>query len=988
MIGKSLSHYKILEKLGEGGMGIVYKAKDTKLDRSVALKFLPPYLSQAEEEKKRFICEAQAASRLDHNNICTVHEIEETEDGQMFIAMVFYEGETLKKKIERGPLQIDEVLDISIQIADGLKKAHENNILHRDIKPANIFMTNDGVAKILDFGLAKLSGQTKLTKTGSTLGTVFYMSTEQTQGEKVDHRTDIWSFGVLLYEMITSQLPFQGDYEQAVVYSILNEEPKPLTGLRTGVPMELERIVNKALEKNPAERYQSVGDLIVDLKKLKRETDSTVKPPPVEVIEKAKKKNLLKKTLIPVATGLILILAFLLLRSFIKEDVLGSAPVPIAVLSFENHTGDDAYDRLQKVIPNLLITSLEQSKYLRVTTWQRMYDLLKQVGREDIEVIDEELGFELCRIDGVDAIVLGSITKLGDVFVTDIKVLDVHTKELLKSVRSEGKGVSSIIEKQIDDLAREVSRGVGLSDRRLATVERPVAEMTTTSLEAYHLYLRGREERERFHYSESILFHKKALALDSTFAMAYCDLADAYYNTGADDSGIEAIEKAKRYSEKATEKERLFIEAIYAGTIERDRQKKIRILTRLTRQYLKYKDAYQELGLSYSRIDYSRSIEAYNKVVELDPFDRSAWNALGYVYEWVGNYEKAMECFERYAAVSPGDANPYDSMGELYLTMGRIDEALEKYKKAVELEPGYSEYPVSYIYAMKENYHEAEKWADRRITTAPYLYQQARGHSLKAFYTYWKGQYDSAMTMLDRTKALSAEAGDQDNEAYVEWLRAWIYYERDKPVLARKCFKRWFAMMRTWVTCYNTGVGLVCVKEGKIDSAKINLQNIKEYLPKIGRGWKDWGDFYYGLLYSEILLAENKPEEAIAFCEKHSPLGNGFIGFSTGSIYIIINNQLTIMKDVLARAYYQSGNIDKAIKVYEKLISFDPNRRGRDLIQPRYYYRLAKLYEEKGKKDKAIERYEKFLDIWKGADEDLPELIDATARLARLKGLG
>jgi predicted esterase len=267
MIGKLISHYKILEELGRGGMGVVYKAQDTKLDRFVALKFLPPHLSQAEEEKKRFIHEAKAASALDHNNICTIHEIGETEDGQMFIAMACYEGESLKNKIDSGTLSIDEVIDITTQIAQGLLKAHSKGIVHRDVKPANVLITNEGEVKIVDFGLAKLAGRTMLTKEGTTLGTVAYMSPEQTQGTDVDHSADIWGLGVMLYEMLSGEHPFKGDYEQAVMYSILNEEPGNIRKVNPAVPQELEQIVNRALQKKTESRYSSASELLSDLKK-------------------------------------------------------------------------------------------------------------------------------------------------------------------------------------------------------------------------------------------------------------------------------------------------------------------------------------------------------------------------------------------------------------------------------------------------------------------------------------------------------------------------------------------------------------------------------------------------------------------------------------------------------------------------------------------------------------------------------------------------
>ncbi len=292
MIGQTISHYKILAKLGGGGMGVVYKAEDTKLKRMVALKFLPPDLTRDEEAKTRFVNEAQAASTLDHSNICTIHEIDETEDGKIFICMAYYEGETLKKKIERGPLPIDQTLDLAMQIAQGLARAHEAGITHRDIKPANVMITKDGVVKIIDFGLAKLAGQLWLTKTGMTPGTVAYMSPEQARGEEVDHRTDIWSLGVVLYEMITGQLPFKGIYEQAVVYSLLNEEPQPIASLRVDVPRSLEQIVKKAMQKERSGRYQHMDELVTESQLLKKELDSETTKQPLNKAKFAQRRKL------------------------------------------------------------------------------------------------------------------------------------------------------------------------------------------------------------------------------------------------------------------------------------------------------------------------------------------------------------------------------------------------------------------------------------------------------------------------------------------------------------------------------------------------------------------------------------------------------------------------------------------------------------------------------------------------------------------------
>ncbi|MCK4237169.1 MAG: protein kinase, partial [Candidatus Krumholzibacteria bacterium] len=338
MIGETISHYKILEKLGEGGMGVIYKAEDTRLKRTVALKFLPPFMTRDPQAKERFIQEAQAASALDHSNICNIHEIGEMEDGQMFIVMAYYEGETLKKKIEGGPLKISEAIDITIQVTEGLARAHESGITHRDIKPANIIITNRGEVKIVDFGLAKLAGQTKLTTTGTTVGTVAYMSPEQARGAEIDQRTDIWSLGVVLYEMLTGQAPFKGEYEQAVIYSILNEEARPVSSLRSNVYTELQEIIERALLKDLSQRYQTVGTVLADLQRIKEATtvsgSRTARSRGYKRLITSKRKISLF-----VAVVILLIAGYLLLtKVFIREgsgDLFASRK-KIVVLPFEN----------------------------------------------------------------------------------------------------------------------------------------------------------------------------------------------------------------------------------------------------------------------------------------------------------------------------------------------------------------------------------------------------------------------------------------------------------------------------------------------------------------------------------------------------------------------------------------------------------------------------------------------------------------------------
>ena len=399
--------------------------------------------------------------------------------------------------IESCLLELEKTLDIAIQIADGLQEAHERGIVHCDVKPENIVVTPKGQIKITDFGLAIPAGAMQTARINTILGTVSYMSPEQTCSCEVDLRTDIWSLGVVLYEMITGELPFKGEYEQAVVYSILNEKPEPVTGLRTGILAEFDRIVSRALVKNPDERYQQIDEMLSHLNSLGKELETS-----------------------------------------------GRAQRRIAVVSFENQTGEQTYDYLRRAIPNLLITSLEQSEYLRVVTWERMQDLLKLIGKENVEIIDRDIGFELCRFDGLEAIVVGSFTKVGEMFATDVKVLDVETKKLLSGSTSKGLGVDSILERQIDELSDNISRALGISDMPEAS-GRPIAEVTTSSMDAYYCFLRGRELFEKLYNDDARKSLEKAVELDPSFAVAFMNLARVYDRLRDTNARNEAFKKAR-----------------------------------------------------------------------------------------------------------------------------------------------------------------------------------------------------------------------------------------------------------------------------------------------------------------------------------------------------------------------------------------------------------------------------------------------------------
>jgi eukaryotic-like serine/threonine-protein kinase len=991
LIGQTISHYKIVEKLGGGGMGVVYKARDLKLDRFVALKFLPPDLTRDPEAKARFVHEARSASTLDHSNICNIHEIGETDDGQMFIAMAFYDGETVRKKIERAPLKLDEALDIAIQVAGGLAKAHGQGIVHRDIKPANVMVTKDGVAKIVDFGLATLSGMTRLTRTGTTVGTVGYMSPEQTRGERVDHRSDVWSLGAMLYEMVTGQPPFRGDYENAVVYSIVNTQPEPITSLRTGVPVELERIVGKALAKDPSERYQHLDEMLVDLRHIRKEGEKTASQHTATAGGALQKKPRWKSIGFPAALVILLIVAFFLLRPVLFEATLVSEPKPVAVVTFVNQTGDKTYDYLAEAIPNLLITNLEQSRYLRVMTWERMHDLLNQMGKKDVAVIDKDLGFELCRREGIHAIVTGSFVKAGETFVTDVKVLDVDTKELLKTAVARGEGVQSILDRQINDLSKEIARGVGLSLRKTESSPLQIAEVTTSSMDAYNYFLRGREDCDKLYYSEARQFLEKAVALDSAFALAYLYLAEAYGNLIDYDAQNRAMGKANALSWRAPEKERLFIEARHANVLESNPAKGQALIEDLTRKYPQEKRFHKELGVIYRLQGLNREAEReFEKALQLDPTYAVAVNELAYAYAAEELYEKAIETLQRYASLSPGDANPFDSMGELYLMVGRLDESVARYTEAIHVKPDFTGtyFSLAYVFALMEKYPECLRCLDDLLKTGPPTGVKALLSIWKARYYLMVGRYRESSRETGLSSDLVQKTGGKSFMPPVYWAKTLVAMERKDLAAARHeaiAFCQSFAGYHpeapvASAVLGNIILGFVELQSGRYDSARARLEQAKSTVASIEM-LRETLPMNVGLLEGELLLAEGLPDSAIAVCRRLAVPGPRLGLAWRMPLYIYPSDH-----DIVPRAFQKKGELDSAIVEYNRLLRIDPATKDRRLPNPKFHYRLARLYEQTGSVGRARAEYRIFLTIWNNADKDQPELADARKRLANLKG--
>ena len=991
--------YQIIEELGKGGMGRVYKVFDTKIKEKVALKLIKPEVASDSETIERFSNELRLARKIRHKNVCGMFDIGESE-GAHFITMEYVSGEDLKTMIRMSTgLTIGTVLSVGKQVCQGLAEAHNLGVVHRDLKPQNIIIDKGGNVKIMDFGIARSIREKGITGAGIMIGTPEYMSPEQTEARDVDQRSDIYSLGIILYEMATGRVPFGGETALSVAIKHKTEIPKDPKLLNPHISDDLKHLILRCLEKDRAKRYQTAAEVEAELEKIEKGIPTTERVVPERKTLTSKRITVqfeLKRLMIPAIILISAVFIGIVLWKFLPRKEAALAPKiknSIAVISFENQTGDKAFDYLRKAIPNLLITSLEQRGGLYVVTWERMADLLSQIGEKNAETIDRESGFRLCRKEGIEAIVLGSFIKAGDMFATDVKVLDVETRKMLKSASSRGEGAESILRIQIDELSRGISAGIGLAREKIEAERTQVADVTTSSMEAYKYFLKGSEEFDKMYYIDAIKSLEKAVELDPEFAMAYFILGNTQGVLGSIQAGNEAIKKAKALAHKVTERERLYIEASYADTIERNREVRNRLLQELIQKYPKEKLAHYWLGVVYRGANnYEKAIEEQNKVLELDPNYGEAHNELGYIYLAIRNFDKSIEHFQKYASLNPQDANPLDSLAEAYYLMGKLDEAIAKYKEALAVKPGFltSNYCIAYIYALKEDPAEAVAWLETFIAQAPNAGWKGDGFAFKGFYQCWLGSVNKGLDNLKKAEEMLASVGDAIGKAQISYLRSLIYLSRGEFDLARKFNKEWFDVFVNQYprneAYYKGGylcvLGLIELKEGKIDAAKARATEVMSLLPSLTPSQREMGDFIANLFQAEVLLAQGFPDKAIELFEKTTlPIPPGMQDISS-----LISYNTPFFKDILARAYHQKGDVDRAIAEYEKLVTFDPNSRSRFLVHPVLHYRLAKLYEQKGLKGKAIEQYQKFLDLWKDADQGLPEVEDARKRLARLKG--
>ena len=823
MIGKTISHYKILEKLGEGGMGVVYEAQDTKLKRTVALKFISQGSVGDEEDKNRFVREAQAAAALDHPNICPVYEIEEAE-GQTFIAMAYLDGQSLKEKIAAGPLKLAEALDKTIQVAQGLNEAHEKGIVHRDIKSANIMVSSKGQARIMDFGLAKQAGRSVLTKESTTLGTISYMSPEQTQGEEVDFRTDIWSLGVMIYEMITGQLPFKGEYDQAVVYSIINEDAEPPTSLRTGVPMELEMIVNKAMAKNPQERYQNVNDMIIDLRAVEKKLESAASKTGLSKTTRSMDersislfKDLLHRRVpqilgiyLAAGWGVIQFVDWLVNRypispnlpEFSLVTLASMVPTVLIISYFHGKPGRDRWTRIEKFgIPvNLVVSVL----FLFILFHDReLGSATKTVSIKDDEgnmverVIPKNEFRKKIALFFFDnetndstlnwlqyGIAAGIYSDIGQDILFDVRAGFGWEADLIKRVKKEGftdgVGLPITLKKQI---AKDLYRDYFISGSFLKEDKDFIIQISLYNTEPGRLLNKRSFSGENFtEIIDEITVQLKydlnvpdyqiqgtqdlpvsELTTNSLLAFEF-GMQGYYFKTFKND-----IVKGIEFSEKAVNEDSTLVDAwmgLFYNYLYTNRRIKAENAMKMVMQNI-YK--YPEFGqLSVRALYYfyknekDKGVRVLETSVELFPDDLVAHEMLAVHYEKENQKDKAISEYKTMLNLSPSEYEYLQKIGGLYREMGKFSEALKYYKSYV------SQFPVDYrsYTAIGQTYKEMGD-----LTEAKRFYEKAELFASEninilmnlAELDFRRGKFDGALTQYKNLLTKSKEIDDQKN---------------------------------------------------------------------------------------------------------------------------------------------------------------------------------------------------------------------------------
>ena len=983
--------YRIIEDLGRGGMGRVLKALDTRTNEKVAIKVVRTDLESDARAAERFSHELTAARKIAHRNVCRMYDLGE-DGGRLYITMEYVSGEDLKSILRMmGAMSPAQAVGIARQICEGLEEAHRLGVVHRDLKPANVLVDRDGHARIMDFGIARSAASKGITGVGTIVGTPEYMSPEQASGADVDARADLYSLGVMLFEMTTGRLPFDCETTLGLALKHKTEAPPDPRSIQPAIPADLAKLTLKCLEKEPDDRHQTAADVRAGLEAMA----ATLPVSHVPVRRKPSTSREItvtfnvRRLVVPAILLVVLVVAAALvipavLRSR-RAPAAAKTPRSVAVVAFDNQTGDPRYEYLRKVIPNLLITSLENAGLFQVATWERMRDVLAQAQGSGVELIEPDAGFDFCRREGIAYLVVGSFTRAGGTFVTEFKLLDSESRKLVASGVARGTGEASILDVHIEELSRKIASGAGGATVPAQGAGLAGAGVTTHSLQAYRAFLDGSEAMQKFDSRGARLAFETAVGLDPEFAVAHLQLGLSVLRDGERQRASEEFRRAMDLSGRASEKERLLIEARHAQFVERDRAKMIARLKELVAKYPREKDFHLQLGTALTGSDSDAAVAELQIALQLDPGFGVAINQLAFALLERGDVAGARAQLERYTTLFPDEFNPWDSLGQVEFMQGLLDDARKHYEKARSISSAVGEeLPLAYIAAAREDFDGALGLLHAHEQAVPSEGLKADGAAVRALILHLLGRRAAALAEVERGLKMARSATDYVREAVLLFERGHLRCDSGDVAAGREDFRSVLALGDPMPSAAIVGrvsavYGAIVAKDyAAADAALVELKRSGPkvvLIPSLGAVLNQF----------EVMrrVALGQDEQAIKLAENPLPYRVLTPSFNFG-IPALVTHNLPIEMDHVAQALARRGTPDAALREYSALMTISPETKNRRLVNPIYHLRVAAIYEKKGDRARAAEQYRTFLRLWKDADPGLPGLAEARKRLAAL----